>query len=136
MLSDSFFLDGDLIGTHARIEILKIVRKLEVLRLKKELAALNNQMPDAAKIRRVLLDQVRKLAPNDVRRKFSTLRSTEKKFGNLKRFIDLIGEPVVAAKLQEMYIDIFPEEVKNRNKVLAEIQQLMLTHQIGLEDLN
>lgn len=136
MLSDSFFLESDLIGAHARFEILKVVRRLEVLRLKKELTGLKNNIPHEAKARRILTDQVRELAPQDLRRRFSTMRSTEKKFGNLKKFIALVGEPVVAAKLEEMYLDIFPEEVGSRSKVLAEIQQLMMTHQIGLEDLN
>ena len=97
---------------------------------------MNNHIPHEAKARRLLMDQVRQLSPKDVRRQFSTMRATEKKFGNLKKFIALVGEPVVAAKLNEMYLEIFPREVVNRTKALADIQQLMMTHQIGLEDLN
>jgi hypothetical protein len=53
----------------------------------------------------------------------------------MKNLISMIGEPVVHTKLMEMYEGIFPSVETDRAKIKQGIQQMMLDHDISLEDL-
>jgi AAA15 family ATPase/GTPase len=139
MLSDAFFLDGDLIGAHAKASISALVRELEILRLKKGIAMLNSQekkQPDlTAKKVKLLQDELRLIAPESVRRSLDRMLKREKATQYLKNLISMIGESVVSSKLAEMYEEIFPAVETDKTKIKQDIQQMMLEHDIRLEDL-
>ncbi len=145
MLSDSFFLEMDLLGSYARRIIEECLVKLNVVLLENEIRSYKKELqlvPDKGNYYYKHLnfkiddstfqqkDYLKKLGISIVK-----LLSNESK-DTLIKTINLIGEPVIRFKLLEMYEKAYHSEIiDERENSIKKIHELMKESGLKKEDL-
>lgn len=126
LLSNSFFLNNELIGDFAKEKIELIILKLNYFKLLKDKMVAQNNLPEKFSNKEIKLKIDRELRElNNKYNVFFTSEDIKKEFLNKDIFktINLIGEPVIKYKLLEMYEEVFIPDEKERAKY--DIQKIM-----------
>ncbi|MGN6178839.1 MAG: AAA family ATPase [Mucilaginibacter sp.] len=132
MLTDSFFLDSELIGEFAKKKIENCILQLnDIYKLKEQ-----HQKEISQKIPLQITGQTSHIDSEKIKPSaFTKARHQEEKTRLLYNTIQMIGEPVVRFKLMEMYDEIGLAGGDEKEKVKRQIQQLMNTYQIDRNEI-
>lgn len=105
LLSDGFFLDDGLMGDFAKGKIGGVITDLKGIREKKEDFERNEKKTNGTEI-------------------YSLEEEDRKKLIEHKKMIDLIGEGILQLKLQQMYLDILPNDEEKIKFYEEKIQKI------------
>lgn len=121
LLKDSFFLEKSL-GEFAHHTISRIINHLEDLKkLDDQKKKLQKDEPNLLKSEREYIELRKKLLNSDDPIVEEDFRKTCRGY---RRVIDLIGEPMIRRKLQDMYEDLFPENDPTKRN-LEKLRELL-----------
>lgn len=136
MLTDSFFLDQNLIGAFAESKIQECLKKLRLLELGREKAMLQNSEKSSDNTTRMsrLSEEIKKLIGKKQTFSYQQENDLEIETKALYKTINMIGEPIVKYKLLEMYDEILSIEDRVKAKAKREIQEIMERTGIKKED--
>ncbi|AXG71452.1 AAA domain, putative AbiEii toxin, type IV TA system [Kordia sp. SMS9] len=118
LLTDSFFIENGLVGDFAKAKINSIITWLSIKKLEKEIKQLEEEetlIPLPLSITK--------------REELEILKAEFENFYDVQpetqwRQIQIIDEPILRIKLQEMYAEIFEEEEDTEDTIRMEIQRL------------
>lgn len=134
MLADSFFLDQGLIGKFAEETINKLITELEKLRELKELELLLKSDKTEPEIKRIRELSKKYQVESDLI-PYTRLKKSETDNLYIKRVIQMIGEPIVRFKLQEMYNDVITDGQTEKDRIMRHILNLMEENGINKGEL-
>lgn len=137
MLTDSFFLDENLIGAFAETKIkecLTALRLLELGRNRKVLQQAKPSVDDRTKISR-MNEEINNLTGKKGTYAYEEAHDAEIGSEKILKTINMVGEPVVKYKLLEMYDEILSVEDRIVAKAKREIQEIMQRAGIKKEDI-
>lgn len=137
MLTDSFFLDENLIGAFAETKIkecLTALRLLELGRDRKLLQQAKASVDNTAKISRIN-EEINTLTGKKGTYAYEEAHEAEIGSEKILKTINMVGEPVIKYKLLEMYDEILSIEDRIIAKAKREIQEIMERTGIKKEDI-
>lgn len=126
LLANEFYLKNGFMGEFAKQKIEEVINNLNLERVNKELRAFENVneiIPD-----KLILRQ-KEIEGEMIVRGFQRME-----YKGIKRVIDLVGEPVIKAKLKNMYYSLLGKESK-RDKALEDIRKLMASNDLKTDDI-
>lgn len=137
LLSNSFFLNDELVGDFARKKIESIIILLNLFKLEIQKNHLQNNSEIEKKVKDENLKkiklEIKKLTDEHKITISSTDFEKEKTNGDFLKTINIIGEPIIRYKLLEMYEEVF---IDNPKKIKAEkIKRLMEESGLTKDDL-
>lgn len=144
MLTDSFFLEENLIGALAEKKINACLKKLYLFELERDKeieqninTTINDKVGKTEKRKKIegIDIQIKKLLDKNEIFLYKEELDFEIKTKKLYQIINLIGEPVIKYKLFEMYDEIFASEESILAKARRDIQEIMERNGIRKEDI-
>jgi energy-coupling factor transporter ATP-binding protein EcfA2 len=136
MLTDSFFLDKNLIGAFAESKIQQCLKKLRLLELgrEKEILQGSQEVADNGTLISRINEEINKLNGKKQAFIYQDEHGLEIETKTLYKTISIIGEPIVKYKLLEMYDEILSIEDRVKAKAKRDIQEIMERTGIKIED--
>lgn len=125
LLADSFFISDGLMGDFAKEKINKTITWLKYKLLQKDIEPLIILNQELYEKKRIELEEL-------LRENRWVLESSKEVH---KLVIDLVDEPLLKFKLDEMYYQIFPDEV-DKDEARRKIKDMMLKSGLNIEDIN
>ncbi|MFC4267511.1 AAA family ATPase [Polaribacter marinivivus] len=126
LLADSFFVDDGLMGDFAKEKIQEVLNNLNYIILSHEVKKFES---DLEKNNKDLLnskkEQIKNIEGEFLKR--------DKNY--LKNIIDIVDEPILRYKMDEMYSQAFPEEI-DKDETLRRVKRILGNAGLNLEDLN
>ncbi|MES2826757.1 MAG: AAA family ATPase [Bacteroidota bacterium] len=137
MLTDSFFLDQNLIGAFAERKIQNCLKKLRLLELGRERVSLQNSniIDDKGIVISRINEEINKLVGKKTKFDYGNEHALEVETQKILKTINMIGEPVVKYKLLEMYDEILAIEDREKAKAKRDIQEIMERSGIKKEEI-
>ncbi|WP_299110448.1 hypothetical protein [uncultured Winogradskyella sp.] len=125
LLADSFFVDDGLIGDFAKDKIKEVINNLNFLILEGEIRDLRKQ--NESNYKDLLRDKEEQY--RDLEGKFSR---REKQY--LKSVIEIIDEPILKHKMDEMYYQAFPSEI-DKDEAIKRAKRILGNAGLNIKDL-
>lgn len=126
LLADSFFVEDGLMGDFAKEKIKEVLDNLNYIILSHEILQLNKNLKDFNKD----LLKSKQERRNKLKGKFL---QQEKEY--LKSVINIIDEPILKYKMDEMFILAFPEEI-DKSEAIRRANKILRNAGLNIEDLN
>ncbi|MGH1387455.1 AAA family ATPase [Kordia sp.] len=118
LLTDSFFLEDGLVGDFAKAKINSIISWLSIKKLEKEV----KQLEEEETLIPLSLSITKREELEMLKAEFENFYDVQPK--TQWRQIQIIDEPILRIKLQEMYAEIFEESENTEDTIRMEIQRL------------
>ncbi|MDO6597250.1 hypothetical protein Q4512_10025 [Oceanihabitans sp. 2_MG-2023] len=126
LLAHSFFLKDGFIGEFAKEKIQQVLDNLSFIILSKEIEELRSNSEDLNKD----LIKAKQEYHSDLEGKFLY---KEKQY--LKSIIDIVDEPILKYKMDEMYYQAFPNEI-DKNEAIKRAKRILGDAGLNIKDLN
>jgi len=126
LLADSFFVENGLVGDFAKEKIKEVLDNLNYEILTIEFNELRKNPTDANSS-----SSISKF--NDLRKLDRQFVTREKQY--IKSVIDIIDEPILRFKLDEMFFQAFPEEI-DKDDAIRRAKRILGNAGLNIDDLN
>lgn len=126
LLTDSFFLENGLMGDFAKEKIQQVLDNLNFIILREEIKELRINSENINKD----LIKGKQEQFNNLEGKFAFREKTY-----LKAVIDIIDEPILRYKIDELFHQAFPDEI-DKNEAIRRVKRILGNAGLNIEDLN